>query len=121
MIQRVLDSVITIYLWHVKLMRYGEGIDGGGEQRVSSVNENVKIAGHLSLEGVHHNLHLFLYCLYLCDNMWWSRIREGWEAHILSLRSVWGIATFWSLSVSSLGTSTFLVFFLGAVSRIPLA
>ena len=53
--------------------------------------------------------------------MWWSHICEGWEAHILSLRSAWGVTTFWSLSVSSLSTGTFLVFFLGAVSRIPLA
>ena len=39
----------------------------------------------------------------------------------MSLRSAWGVATFRSFLVSSLGTGTFLVFFLGAMSRIPLA
>ena len=39
----------------------------------------------------------------------------------MSLRSAWGVTILWSLLVSSLGTGTFLVFFLVAVSRIPLA
>ena len=43
------------------------------------------------------------------------------EAYILSLRSTWGVTTLRSFLVSSLGTGTFLVFFLVAVSRIPLA
>ena len=29
MVQRVLDLVITIYLWHAELTRQGEGVDGG--------------------------------------------------------------------------------------------
>ena len=37
------------------------------------------------------------------------------------LRLAWGVATFWSHSVSSLGIGTFLVFFLGVVSCMPLA
>ena len=43
------------------------------------------------------------------------------EAYILSLRSTWGVTPLRSFLVSSLGTGTFLVFFLVAVSRIPLA
>ena len=39
----------------------------------------------------------------------------------MSLRSTWGVTTLRSFSVSSLGTGTFLVFFLVVVSRIPLA
>ena len=43
------------------------------------------------------------------------------EAYILSLRSTWGVTTLRSFLVSSLGTGTFLVFFLVVVSCIPLA
>ena len=102
-------------------MWQGEGIDGGGEGGVSLVNKIVKIARHSSLKSVHHNFHLFLYRLYLCNNRWWSHIREGWEAYILSLQSAWGVTTLRSLSVSLLDTGTFLVFFLVALSHIPLA
>ena len=49
-------------------MRQGEGVDGGNERGISTINKIVKIAKHSSLESVHHYLHLFLYRLYLLDN-----------------------------------------------------
>ena len=49
-------------------MRQGEGADGGSEWGISTVNKIVKIAGHSSLESVHHYLHLLFYRLYLRDN-----------------------------------------------------
>ena len=100
-------------------MWQGEGIDGGGEGGVSLVNKIVKIARHSSLKSVHHNFHLFLYRLYLCNNRWWSHIREGQEAYILLLRSAWGVTTLRSFSVSSLSTGIFLVFFRNTVPSLP--
>ncbi|XP_065618869.1 glutamate--cysteine ligase, chloroplastic-like [Quercus suber] len=44
----------------------------------------------LALEGVHHDLHLFPHCLHLGGDMWWSRIREGWHAHMLPLSACLG-------------------------------
>ena len=80
------------------------------------VNKIVKIAGHLSLESVHHYLYLFLYRLYLRDNRGWSCIREGWEAYILLLQSARGVTALRSFSVSSLSTGIFQVFFQNIVS-----
>ena len=88
-------------------MRQGEGVDGVSEQGVSTINKIVKIIGHLSLESVHHYLHLFLYRLYLRDNKGWSCIREGREAYILSLQSAQGVTALKSFSVSSLSTGIF--------------
>ena len=98
---------MAIYLRHVKLVRQGERVDEGSEQGVSTVNKIVKIARHSSLESIHHYLHPFLYRLYLRDNKWWSFIREGREAYILSLQYAWGVTTLRSFSVSSLSTSIF--------------
>ena len=80
------------------------------------MDQIIKVAGHPSFEGVHRDIHLFLYHLHLRDNVGWSHIREGWEAYILSLWSAWGVTTLQSLSVSLLGTGTLLVLFLSTVS-----
>ena len=109
MVQRVSDPVITIHLWHAELTRQGEGVDEGRERRVSSVDKVVKITGHSPLESVHHNLHLFLHRLHLWDDRWWSRICEGREAHVLSLRFAWGVTGLGSLLVSSISAGSLLI------------
>ena len=109
MVQKVFDPVITIHLWHAELTRQGEGVDGGCERLVSSVDKVVNITGHLPLESVHHNLHLFLYRLHLCDDRWRSRICEGREAHVLSLRFAWGVIGLGNLLVSSIDAGSLLI------------
>ena len=109
MVQRVPDPIIAIYLWHAELTRQGEGVDKGGELQVSSVNKVVKIAGHSSLESVHHNFYLFLHRLHLCDDRWRSRTCEGREAHVLTLRSAWGVTGLGSLLIPSVSAGSFLI------------
>ena len=99
----------------------GEGVDGHDERRVGSVDQIIKVVRHLSYEGVHHDVYLFLHRLHLLNNVGWSHISDRWTTHILSLWSAWGITTFRPLLVSSLGTSTFLVLLLNAVTRVLLA
>ena len=96
----------------------GEGVNGRDEWLVSSVDQIIKVVGHPSFEGVHHDVHLFLHRLHLHDNVGWSHISDGWTTHILSLWSALGITTFWPLLVSSLGTGTFLIFLLGIHSNV---
>ena len=100
-------------------MWQGEQADCGSEWGISVVDEIVKIAGHSSLEGVHHNFHLFLYSLYLCGNWQQSHIYEGWETYILSLQSARGVTTLQSLLISLLGAGILLVLFLSTVSCLP--
>ena len=109
MVQRVPDPVITVHLWHAELTWQGEGVDGGCEWRVGSVDKVVKITGHSPLEGVHHHLHLLLHRLHLCDDRWWSRICEGREAHVLSLRLARGVTSLGSFLISSVSTGSFLI------------
>ena len=97
-------------------MRQGEGVDGGNERGISTINKIVKIARHSSLESVHHYLHLFLHRLYLRDNRGWSCIHKGWEAYILPLQSAQGATALWSFLVPSLSTGIFQVFFWNIVS-----
>ena len=85
------------------------------------MDQIIKVAGHPSFEGIHHDIRMFHHRLHLCDNVGWSYISDGWMARILSLWSTWGITTFRPLLVSSLGTSTFLVLLLNAMTRILLA
>ena len=65
----------------------GEGVDGCGEWQVNSVDQIIKVVGHLSFEAIHHDVHLFLYRLHLYDNVGWSHISDEWTAHILSVLS----------------------------------
>ena len=96
-------------MWHAELTRQGEGVDGGGEWRVSLVDKVVKVTGHSSLESVHHNFHLFLYRLHLRDNRWRSRIRKRGKACVLSLWPTWGVAGLWSLLIPPFSASSFLI------------
>ena len=115
MIYGVLDSVITFYLWHSKLRGKGEGIDGHGKWRISSVDQVIEVTGHSPSKSVHHKVHLFLLYLHLCNHVRWSRICDRWTAHVLSFWSTWGVATFQPLLVPSLSTGTFLVFLLSVM------
>ena len=85
------------------------------------MDQIIKVAGHPSFEGVHHDVHLFLHRLHLRDNVGWIHISDGWTVHILSLWSAWGITTFQPLLVSSLGIGTFLVLLSSAVTCVLLA
>ena len=74
-----------------------------------------------SLEGIHHDLHLLLHRLHLCDDKRRGKIHERRKAYVLPLRSAWGIATLRPLLLPSLGTVTFLVLLLKVGSYIPLS
>ena len=76
MIEWVLDPVVALNLWHSEFLWQGTGIDGYNERRVGSIYQIIKVAGDASLEGVHHNLHLFLHPLHLHENRWWGYIHE---------------------------------------------
>ena len=62
-----------------------------------------------SLESVHHNFHLFLHRLHLCDNRWRSRICEGREAHVLTLWSAWGVIGLGSLLIPLVSAGSLLI------------
>ena len=96
-------------MWHAELTRQGEGVDGGGEWRVSPVDKVIKVTGHSSLESVHHNFHLFFYRLHLRDNRWQSRIRKRGKARVLSLWFAWGIVDLWSLLIPPFSAGSFLI------------
>ena len=76
MIEWVLDPVVALNLRHSEFLWQGTGIDGYSERRVGSVYQIVKVTGDSSLEGVHHNLHLFLHHLHLRKNRWRGHIHE---------------------------------------------
>ena len=80
MIEWVLDPVVALNLWYSEFLWQGTGIDGCSEWRVDFVYQNVKVAGDSSLEGVHHDLNLFLHRLHLRENRWWGCIRERGHA-----------------------------------------
>ena len=80
MIEWVLDPIVALNLQHSKFLWQGIGIDGYSQRRVGSVYQIVKVAGDSSLEGVHHNLHLFLHRLHLRENRWQGRIHERGHA-----------------------------------------
>ena len=120
MIQRVLDFVVTFYLWHTKLMRKREGIDGRSKWEIDSVDQIIEVFGHSPSKGVHHKVHPFLYHLHLCNHVRWSRICDGWSTHTLSFWSTWGVATFRPLLVPSLSIGPFLVFLLSTLRYVPL-
>ena len=48
------------------------------------MDQVIKVIKHLSFEGIHHEVHLFLHRLHLCDYLRWSRICDGWTARVLS-------------------------------------
>ena len=80
MIEWVLDPIVALNLRHSKFLWQGAGFDGYSERRVGSVYQIVKVAGDVSLEGVHHSLHLFLHRLHLCENRWSGCIHERGHA-----------------------------------------
>ena len=84
------------------------------------MDQVIKVIKHLSFEGVHHEVHLFLHHLHLCDYLRWSRICDGWTARVLSFWSAWGIATFRLFLVLSLSVGAFLVLFLSVMHRVLL-
>ena len=96
-------------MWHAKLTRQGEGVDGGGKWRVSPVDKVVKVTRHSSLESVHHYFHLFLYRLHLRDDRWRSRIHKRGKAHVPSLWSAWGVVSLWSFLVPPFSAGSFLI------------
>ena len=102
MIQKVFVSIVVFHLQHTELWQKGEGVDRHSEQQVGSVDQIIKIAGHPSFEGIHHDVHLFLHHLHLCENVRGSRVCNGRTAHILLLWSTRGVTTFQPLSVPPL-------------------
>ena len=78
----VLDSVITFYLWHSKLRGKGEGIDGHGKWRISSVDQVIEVTGHSPSKSVHHKVHPFLHHLHLSDYVRWNCDDNGWATHV---------------------------------------
>ena len=84
------------------------------------MDQLVEVVLHLSPQGVHHEVHLFLHHLHLYNHVWWFCICDEWTTNVLSLLSAQGAAAFWSFLVPSLGTGT--LFFLPTIvgSRIPL-
>ena len=80
MIEWVLDPIVALNLRHSEFLWQGTGIDGYSERRVGSIYQIVKVTGDASLEGVHHNLHLFLHRLHLRENRWWGCIHERGHA-----------------------------------------
>ena len=85
------------------------------------MDQVIEVARYPSSEGVHHEVHPFLHHLHLCDHMIWNRICGGWTAHVLSLWSAWGVATFWPFIVPSLSTDAFLILLLSIKPHILLA
>ena len=51
------------------------------------MDQVIEVARHPSSEGVHHEVHLFLHHLHLCDYVKWSCIYDGWTARVLSIWS----------------------------------
>ena len=84
------------------------------------MDQVIEVIKHLSFEGVHHEVHLFLHHLHLCDYLRWSRICDGWTARVLSFWSAWGVATFRLFLVLSLSVGTFLVLLLSVMPRVLL-
>ena len=117
MIEWVLDLVVALNLWHSEFLWQGIGIDGYNERRVSSVYQIVKVAGDSSLEGVHHDLHLFLH---LRENRWRCCIHERRHAQVPPLRSTGLVTAFWPLKSPSFRAVP-LVFLLDVVSCVPLS
>ena len=76
------------------------------------MDQVVEVAGYLSSEGIHHQVHPFPYHLHLYDNVGWSYICGGWTTHVLSFWPARGIANFWPLLVSSLSAGAFLILLL---------
>ena len=93
MIQLILRSIIGLQLWHTELRWKGEQSDRCHEWRISSTNQVIEVARHSSSKGVHHEVHLFLYHLHLCNYVKWSRICDGWTTRVLSLWFAWDVAT----------------------------
>ena len=93
-VQRVLNSVVAIYVGHTKSVWQGERVDGGSERGISAVDEIIKIAGYSSFESVHHYLHLLLHRLHLCEDGGWSHIHKGWDAYVSLLQLAWGVTSF---------------------------
>ena len=48
------------------------------------MDQVVEVAGYLSFKAVHHKVHSFLHHLHLYNHVRWSRIYDGWSAHVLS-------------------------------------
>ena len=92
MIEWVLDPVVALNLWHLEFLWQGTGIDGYSERRVGSVYQIIKVVGDSSLEGVHHNIHLFLHRLDLRENRWQGCIHERGHAQVLPFGSA-GLVT----------------------------
>ena len=84
------------------------------------MDQVIKVAGHPSSEGVHHEVHPFLYHLHLYNYVRWSRICDRWTAHVLSLWLAWGVATFLPFLVPFLNDSAFLVLLLSVKPRVLL-
>ena len=119
MIEWVFDSIVALNLWHSEFLWQGTGIDGYRERRVGSIHQIVKVAGDTSLEGVHHDLNLFLHCLHLRENGWWGCIREKGHAQVLPFGFVGLVAALWPFRSPSFGAVP-LVFLLELISRVPL-
>ena len=85
------------------------------------MDQVIEVARYLSSEGVYHKVHSFLHHMHLRDHMIWNRICGEWMAHVLSLWSTWGVATFQPLMVPSLSVDAFLILLLSIKPRILLA
>ena len=119
MIEWVLDPIVAFNLRYSEFLWQGIGIDGHRERRVSSIHQIVKVAGDASLEGVHHDLHLFLHCLHLHENGWWGCIRERGHALVPPFGSAGLVAALWPFRSALFGAVP-LVFLLDVMSRVPL-
>ena len=119
MIEWVLNPIVALNLQHSKFLWQGTGIDGYSERRVSSIHQIVKVAGEASLEGVHHNLYLFLHRLHFRENGWWGCIHERGHAQVPPFRSAGLVTALWPFTSPLFGAVP-LVFLLDVMSCIPL-
>ena len=119
-VQGILKSAISLQLWHRELWRKGERSDRRYEWRVSSMDQVIEVTRHLSSEGVHHEIHLFLHHLHLCDYVKWSRNCDRWTVRVLWLWFAWGITTFRPFLVPSLIPDAFLVLLLSVKPHVLL-
>ena len=85
------------------------------------MDQVIEVAGHLSSEGVHHEVHPLLHHLHLHDHLRWTCICGGWATRVLSLWSAWGVATFRPLLIPSFSAGAFLVLLLSVKTRVLLA
>ena len=105
-----------------------QNFGGRGNEVTEAVNgelvrwtNSLRLLDTHPLEGVHHEIHSFLYHLHPRNHVWWGCFHGGWTACVLSLLSTWGIAAFWPFLVPSLSACIFLVLLLSVKPYVLLA